>query len=52
MEIKSKLELIAEKASKDGKLKFTSLVHLINKDRTRLFVTLACWLAPCLLAFS
>ena len=32
MEIKSKLELIAEKASKDGKLKFTSLVHLINKD--------------------
>lgn len=32
MEIKSKLQLIAEKASKDSKLKFTSLMHLINKD--------------------
>lgn len=32
MEIKSKLQLIAEKASKDSKLKFTSLVHLINRD--------------------
>ena len=32
MEIKSKLQLIAEKASKDAKLKFTSLMHLINKE--------------------
>lgn len=32
MEIKSKLQLIAEKASGDTKLKFTSLVHLINKE--------------------
>ena len=32
MEIKSKLQLIAEKASKDSELKFTALMHLINKD--------------------
>ena len=32
MEIKSKLQLIAEKASKDAKLKFTSLMHHLNKE--------------------
>ena len=32
MEIKSKLQLITEKASGDAKLKFTALVHHINKE--------------------